>query len=802
MLKNTRFAAKHFSRLGTVLVNQAALIQWGHQSTSLDKSPSFHPIRNLRTDSATKTFDATMQGQSLPGELLVLLDSMLTLDAALQMAKSSPTISRRLLDGNAARGLAVELARTERPQRSLLLIRLAHKLGSQLKQNVYECTAHEYASKANWSQVLDVVSLGVELSGRTTLRLLNWKTRALIEEQDFSGLEAILGEFDKYKLSPSRRTFHLLLTGHIRNHNLHQAKACLQYMSAAGCPPDASTYSILVTVFRPLGADPEVLAQAIQSLPDVQTQGNTTTAVLNSLLQIYFDARRPPEVLRILSMFKGPNTAASLASTYRDHAVTGELYESLDTPTSIHQLPNLPPVTPDAGTFSILLNDAARRHDISSAFQYLQIMAHANVKPTADTAVSLIHVLFATHNEATALHLVSQVCGAGAGELSSLLQDTPPTLHLPIPIDHILPTTQILNALLKGLLKSPDGFRPWHAVLRQMHAHGLQPNSTTAELLLAYMDKVEGARPRELLRTLRFLSHSKVKPNLRHMHIILRSILRREKQIVYGSGWNALASRFSSSRGDEASPRLDRISGVANTLDPTAGISLTARHQYSALARPLIENLSERKVRSDPAMFAMRLKHDGVMRFDLDSAREVFHAYVARGLRPTAYHFASLMEGHTLAGDILGAEDVMQAAVDAGIEPSAVMYTTLIVGHARKGKPHLALRTFQRMLDAGVKPDVPAIDAVASAFFAAGAYRMAARVIISLWSNVGPFPPELADASLRDLAREFRKLHAPNVRRTSPMTKLQSRTLRRKTARLLSLWAKVSNNSDLTRPTS
>ncbi|KAL4268118.1 hypothetical protein AB1N83_001295 [Pleurotus pulmonarius] len=785
MLQSTRFAAKHFPRLGTVLVNQPALIQWGHHSTSLDKSPSFHPLRNLHTDSAIKAFDATMQGQSLPGELLVLLDSMFTFDAALQMVKSSPTMSRRLLDGNAARGLVVELARTELPQRSLLLIRLAHALGSHLKQNVYECTAHEYASKGNWAQVLDVVSLGVELSGRTTLRLLNWRTRALVEEQDFSELEGILGEFDKYKLSPSRRTFHLLLTGHIRNHNLHQAKACLRYMSAAGCPPDASTYSILVTVFRPLGADPEVLAQAIQSLPDVQTQGNTMTAVLNSLLQIYFDARRPPEVLRILTMFKEYDTAASLASTYRHHAVVGGLYESVDDPPSIHQLPNLPPVTPDAGTFSILLNDAAKRHDISSASQYLQIMAHTNVKPTSDTAVSLIHVLFATHNEATALQL-----------------DTPPTLHIPIPVDHILPTTQILNALLKGLLKSPNGFRVWHAVLRQMQAHGLQPNSTTVELLLTYMDKVEGARPRELLRTLRFLSRSKVKPTLRHMHIILRSILRREKQIVYGSGWNALAARFSSSRRDEASPHLDRISDVVDTLDPTAGIRLTARHRYGALARPLIDNLSERRVRSDPAMFAMRLKHDGIMRSDLDSAREVFHAYIARGLRPTAYHFASLMEGHTLTGDILGAEDVMQAAIDAGVEPTVVMYTTLIVGHARKGKPHLALRTFQRMLDAGVKPDVPAIDAVASAFFAAGAYRMAARVIISLWPHVGRFPPELADASLRDLAREFRKLHAPNVHRTGPMTKAQSRMLRRKTGRLLSLWAKVSNSSGLTCPTS
>jgi len=154
------------------------------------------------------------------------------------------------------------------------------------------------------------------------------------------------------------------------------------------------------------------------------------------------------------------------------------------------------------------------------------------------------------------------------------------------------------------------------------------------------------------------------------------------------------------------------------------------------------------------------------------------------------------MEGHTLLGDMRGAEKVMDAALDAGMRPNVVMFTILIVGHARLGHPDKAMRTFQSMVASGIRPDVPAVDAIASAYFAVGAYKTARRVLLVLWPHVQAPLEGMQSAPLKQLARALRARHANRDLADHPkhLNKPEQMFLRRKINRLIRAWKKMAGS--------
>jgi hypothetical protein len=63
------------------------------------------------------------------------------------------------------------------------------------------------------------------------------------------------------------------------------------------------------------------------------------------------------------------------------------------------------------------------------------------------------------------------------------------------------------------------------------------------------------------------------------------------------------------------------------------------------------------------------------------------------------------------------------------------------------------------MIATGVRPDAPAVDAITSVFFAAGAYRLARQTLLSLWPSVAPLPPNAEWASLKMLMFHLRNVY-------------------------------------------
>ncbi|KAH7931105.1 hypothetical protein BV22DRAFT_1053851 [Leucogyrophana mollusca] len=703
----------------------------------------------------------------------------------LRQITNSPILFGYFSNRETARKLAEDMALTQCPQRAHQVLTVAHKLGCRFKPSHYESVAHQLAQGKRWADIPALVSLGKHQCGRTSIRMLNWKARAFAECRRYDQLRDTLEEFAHENLHPTRRTFHILLSGYLLNRDLNLAKDAMERMAGAGFPVDASTHAVIVSAYRSLGLDPEVQMRAFNALHDVD--GRASTAVLNSIIQQFLDANDRHGASRFLKAFgqasRPPKPGESVTIDIDNHSSSSVLNPQQSTRST-----QVSYVRPDAATYTMLMNYMAKQRDLHGVLVTLNRMKVAGVKPDHGIAAALIRAYCFTGHEGAAVNLVAQMCHSDttAHYLPSSLR-VPQQHALPLETEGIQLTAEHFNVLMDGILRI-RGLPGARVVLRAMCLNGIRPDEVTVQILMDYLDRAECARPRELIRLLRYLTSHTLSPTLQHIHIILRSIMRREKFLIYGSGWDVTAAKYSSKRQDLSLFPEGRVSFTRTTFEPTAGLRAPRRLRYDSWLRPIVRSLSRRNIKSDRRTIALRMRHEAVSKSELVTAKDVFRRMVAQGMHPTIFHYTALMDGYAKQGDLQSAEDVMQAAKQAGLEPNVVMYTIIIAGHGRQGDPDNAMRTFQRMISAGITPDVPAIDAVAHAYFAVGAYNVAKRTLVALWSQIRPFPEELAVAPLETLARVFRSYPENRTYSNKKLSKQEKRLLRWKLLGVLRAW--------------
>ncbi|KIJ68335.1 hypothetical protein HYDPIDRAFT_124718 [Hydnomerulius pinastri MD-312] len=707
----------------------------------------------------------------------------------IQDIKSSPEIRKYFRPRETARRLAQSMASSSRPSRAQSVMALAHGLGCCFKPNHFESVVHQLAAKEHWAFIPPLVSLAKHQCGRTTARLLNWKMRAFIECQRFGRLNHVLEEFARDSVQPIRRTFHLLVSGHIRNRDLNSAKRGLEMMEEAGFPVDASTHALIVTVHRSLGLDPQVHARAFESMRSVDAR--TSTRVLNSIIQQLLDIGDERSAADYIKHFGHVSDEGEAVEGPGDIITGVDGVPSSHLHTATHRS-DTPLVAPDTVTFTILINYLASQGHLSRVRKVLDRMLEANVEPDSGIAAALIraHCLCGRDDMAASLLGAMLHSDAAARDFAACLR-VKWVPNLPINVKGIVLTVHVFNAIL-GRVMEIRGLSGARFIFRIMRHTGIQPNATTTEVFLNYLDRTENVKPRQLIRTLRNMSPGAHGPTIRHLHIILRNVLRREKHLVHRSGWDATASKFSSTRNFNPTFPGDRILLSTENFDPGGGLKLPRHVRQNSWLRPIFLSLSRKAVRSDRATIGMRLRHEAIIEPNLESVKSVFRYMLEQGMHPNRYHYISVMYGYAMAGNMRGAEQIMRSAKEAGFEPEVVMYTVLISGYGRKGRPALAMRTFRAMVSAGIAPDVPAIDALAHAYFAVGAYTVARKVLLQLWPQVKPFPSELQSASLKRLAEAFRvDPERSRAVRDGPLTKLEQRLLHWKLRGLLQEWKHV-----------
>ncbi|KAJ7492517.1 hypothetical protein FB451DRAFT_1218619 [Mycena latifolia] len=716
--------------------------------------PDVHPAPHAQDPIATS------RQRSPTRDSLVKMFLKVTQNAAIvKKLKASSDLRQYLLDPKTIHDVLYDLASSKNPGFALKALNIALKLGSPADLRAYETIAFRLGALKEWDLLLHTIRSAKHNTYKTTPALLNWRARALLETQKYTELYHIFDLYEANNFIPSRLTWHLVLSSYIRNHDLAGAQECLQDMEAAGFPPDHSTHALVGTLYQNIGPDEQVKERALASLPHIPS--HTATAMMNSLMTLRLRIHDLSEVSHLLSAFDqskvGPLLLMLAASrTQRDD-------------TTQHKSDNHSPfpvvVAPDATTFAIFIDYFGQLRELPRCLAILDHMLAAGIAPSPRPLVSLIRAYFLVGHGGAAVRLVTAMCKPGTTspkEFPTLLKKLPSPDGYDLPFDTTgfgRPTRQIFNCLLRGVLQT-KGLAGARAVLRLMRLNDVKPDSKTAEILVSHTSKVERAHPRVLMRMIRRFSPRR--STLQQAHVVLAATLRHQKFRVHGLGWNVTAAKYSPDRTPAVKPYPEPyISTSAPNFDPLAGIELPSRIRWGGTFRPIEQSLADRGVKSDKATIAIRIRHEAVVRNDMNAATDVFQTLLSRGLHPNQYHYSALMEGFANAGDFESAVEVMKSASRASFEPNVLMFTILIVGYARHKNPDMALQIFRRMVDAGIKPDVPAIDAVASAFFFVGAYTMCWRVLTGLWQHIAPLPPDIEKTSLHSAILHFRTLHLP-----------------------------------------
>jgi pentatricopeptide repeat protein len=697
---------------------------------------------------------------SYPQEVIAAIDTCLAqtrelVDCeAVKRIKDISAHSRYFTDRDCVNRLAQDAVASSRPQRALQVLNIAHHFGCYLKPNHYEGVAYHLAGRSHWALIPLLVATAKHHCGRASVRLLNWNMRALVENKRYDQLDHAFEEFTNADLPPNRRTFHLLISGHVRNRNLKSAKQYLEKMAVAGFPVDPSTHAVIVAAYRSLGGDLKVQTRAFEGLRDLD--GQLSTVVLNSIVQQLLDSRDEKAATRFMLAFDLPGGRGRDPTGSGN--TTGLVGEHTPDTMSTRNPIDPPAVKPNAATFSILLRHMAREGKLSRMLKLLDHMKQAGIHPDPSILAALIRGYLAAGRSREAISIVAVLLNARSAAVAEVfcsMMQVQPLITLPVDVQGVPLTAHIFNALMSGLL-DVMGLKATRNILRTMHAVGISPDNHTVEILMSFLERTQGTGPRQLIRVLRSFSSPTLRPTIRHIHIILRSILRREKFMTHGCGWNTTAAKYSKKRTFNPKYPEGRILGTTEHYHPTAGLKLPRRLRLKSWFGPILQSVSQQAIQSDRVTIALRLKYEALARSDMGTSQTVFRNMLAQGLHPTIHHYSTLMDGYAKMGDIRGAKQVLQDAFEAGFQPNAIMYTILVNGYGRRGKPEEAMRVFRAMIRAGIVPDVPSIDAVAHAYFAVGAYSVARRVLREMWAQVRPFPPELEHADLRTLAVTFR----------------------------------------------
>ncbi|KAH8835173.1 hypothetical protein DL96DRAFT_1573176, partial [Flagelloscypha sp. PMI_526] len=533
---------------------------------------------------------------------------------------------------------------------SEILIALS-RMGRPLKQNVFENVCHYLVRAGRWKHVLLIVALGQTMTNKTTRRLLNWRILALVNTQRYGALNSVLLDFTKCNIPPDRRTFHLLIDGHLQNRDLEQARSCLAQMRALDILPDASTQAKIAQAYRYIGSDPSVDASTLAILPDLAANDPpSATKALNHLLQMRLVVLDYAGVLNLLSYFHH-----NQVKPYFDLVAQSMGLNPADLVVPLQDA--------NTGTFALFLHFTARQGDEQTCLSLIEMFPSLGLELDETILIALVHAL-AAHDHSQILHMVSSM------RRNTALDDFFAECQTFLTVAPRLPVDFLLSAL------------------RPMEQAGLEPNHTTLEIMLRQLRAINPrlkANSRELLSFYRYYNkYTRNSPHLNHLHQVLAGQMLKAKRLVHGgSSWRQVFNHLS----DVEHP-IARLESPVRAASPMSKLSAT---------------LIRRGVRSDASVFLNRMKYEGLIKRDLAAMHRAFDEMVNSGIQPNGYHIAAMMEGHVYSKDMKGAKEAMGLASNfalrifkdmtgAGIQPDMASIDALCGAFYAAGAATIARR--------------------------------------------------------------------------------------------------------------
>lgn len=664
------------------------------------------------------------------------------------------------------------------------IIRLTEKADLGMRHNEYEQIVYQFVTLKKWNLAHLVTSLAYRYTGKWTLRLFNWHLRSCIEIQDYSFLVTGLDEIDATSFKPSRRTFNLIIEGHLRNSDLANARQVLVAMQDAGFTLDKSTYALVLSNYPTLGHNQSIEKQAFETLKN--TGHTSDTMVLNGILQARIAALDIAGVLRLIKLLDVSPSEK-----------TGKIGESkgVDFLDAYDRIPSRPlaKIKPNKATFNIILTMLAnRKSDVSRILVIYDSMKTMGFHPDALTVAAIILAYGNEGKSGVALSIVYNLCkchGLPIDRESFLalgsLVDIKDAMVSFSGITSVPPNIWIFNALLRISLPSM-GLSGLHKYLNLLKSVNIIPDFTTTQIILTYLREHHHARPQMLVEMLQALTNFRSGESIltvEHLNTIFASYIHRELNLSRPRSWNATSQqvRF----GQNPKFYIEKISHRTRIFDPTAGIAYRSfpKKGVRSMLRDMVKSLCARNVKSSRATFALRIRREGVIKRDILAARHVFDIMVSRGIRPNKYHYSAMVEAYTGIGMMEQAKQMMEQAYNDGVKPNLIMFSILIQGYARLGLPDLAMDTFKEMVQSGIVPDIAALDSLVGAYWFIKRSKTARNILLDLWPAEIPFPEYLGTASLRDLI-VYLRTQRKDQRRNPPPKNFHNQRFHRRELRI------------------
>ncbi|KAF8337902.1 uncharacterized protein EI90DRAFT_2897851, partial [Cantharellus anzutake] len=641
--------------------------------------------------------------------------------------------------------------------------------------NVYEHISHHFAESKQWRYVRSFAELGRAHVGRWSTRLLDWRIRSLAELEEYTLLHDSIGWYAQEGLTPSRRTFEILVKASLSNRDIVWATQILRQMEQFGIPFGDSTYTAVLAGCRAFGLCPDVEARCFAILKNMGALNNID--VINTLMRLRLDVGDTDGARRIMSAAQSPTSDLNLEL---NHPTSNS-----NDPSLLHAFPpspRLPPVIstpsrirmPTVATYDILLRQTAHSGTLDQTISIYKSMLLSGTRPNDQIISSLIYVIFraSPSHWQDAVRIVSAAIyghqskkasgfcrklGAESTGLSATFSDAA--------IPPVTPTTRIFNALLAGLVSfdtvSLDGlstaFKRMTFIVRKMKCLGLEPDEETARIFMSFLDTGAGSSPSQVCDGSNPSSSAPIYATLQHVNIILQSINRNSRFWLTMKGRQTLHRiRDGISSKNRNRINVDRSLTSHDAIDSTISKSqhfLSISSHFTA--NPLLshlDSLRRRGVRSDSRGFNLRMSHELFVNKDASRAQRTFDAMVVNGIKPLSSHYVTLMKPFAARGDLGSVKSVFAAAVASGIVVTVAMFTILIVAYGSAGDPHGARRVFGDMRNYGIKQDVTSLDALASAFVRSGQKRQAREVLVNHWNAVVPANALRSDVNLRELS--------------------------------------------------
>ncbi|CAG8618892.1 3_t:CDS:2, partial [Acaulospora colombiana] len=626
-----------------------------------------------------------------------------------QVAANSPPINQDVLEAVCQAAVRNDLARLI-PS----FLRVAWKLGIDMQTEFYERLCETLIEDRRWHEIKRVLEgLITQNTQHMSTKLLNTELRLYLHFERYSLLkfDRVMRLFNQQGCEMDQASYHLLIEAAIANRNMRDSRDVTSRMLKAGFAVNEDTYKAFLSRMVAIGPNRVLEEDVVAALQKANLELNV--GILNSLIRLRSIVGDDRSLQQYVEQLKQrPTTSTPSTSNMQGEKDMGS---TTGTPSTA-----VLGALPDIKTIPILIEHFGRRRRLDSAIRVFSLLEALQLKPSPEIVAYML-LTYARCDQTQ----------RGLSFFSELLQNLPERTKRPAEklvkslgwdgiysrngIRDVSINVFILNALLSVVVPI-KGLDAISTVLQLMELLHVQPDDETARQILYFLDKYEGVGSNTLITILYQLSqYQHIQGRMRHLNILLHSILREYKEQWKGrGGWLADAARLSLSASHTAIPDVT----TSRTADRTTRY-FSSFYRESKIAIPLRSDLHQilnfvksSGSRRDAATYSILMFYHSRVKKNPKAVEHLYEEMLSNEILPNAYHVAALIEVNCLTGKLATARNLLDHAALDGIKVNQVLYSMLIRAYGDHAKPDEGLNVYRQMLKARIKPDVAALEGV------------------------------------------------------------------------------------------